>query len=108
MIRQLSDSPQQTGRLDAESEGSYLNIQHFKRAFQFPVSFGTLLNWRALLCRHLPGLSRSLASAVVRSNYAARRPGPASPARQKAPPAQAPDTQLSARALHLPTPKATG
>jgi hypothetical protein len=28
----------------SEAKGSYLNIQHFKRAFQFPVSFGTLLN----------------------------------------------------------------
>ena len=29
--------------------GSYLNIQHFKRAFQLPVSFGTLLNPTNLL-----------------------------------------------------------
>ena len=45
---------------------------------------------------------------IVRSNYAARRPGHLGPDRHKGRPLRPPDAQLSALALHLPTPRATG
>jgi hypothetical protein len=45
-------------------------------------------------------------NAIVRSNYAARRPGHPGPHRHKVPDdAGPPDAQLSAPALHLPTPR---
>ena len=56
--------------------------------------------------RPLSCFARTKGGRVV-GGAVGRRSGPAGRARQEAPPARPPDTQLSAPAWHLPTPKAT-
>jgi len=90
MIPHLSDSSQQSGRLDAESEG----VVSKHPTFQACVSISCQFSHAFELARALvPTPARIIAELCERDRALELRsgpPGPAGPARQKAPPAQGP------------------